>query len=761
MSWVRGFAISCAIGVYAALFQASSTTETPIGEIHFSRIAREYLPHRMQMIKGIGVNSISTYIFWNQHESTPGIFDFSGNADVAEFCRQAQREGLKVIIRPGPYVCGESDFGGLPWWLLKEPNMSVRGRDPKFLEHCRRYFRALGEQLAPLQVTKGGPIIMVQVENEYAGYGNSPEYIATLARYLREAGFEVPLFHSEMTGTIAQAKYPGMTCAIGFSDDASMHIAALRKLHPDAPSFCSEFYTGWFDCWGRRHAAEPTTDRLIKNLSWILENKVSFNLYMAHGGTSFGFTAGANNHPYRPTLTSYDYDAPISEAGWPTPKYFAIRELMQKHLPPGQKLPEIPPRNPVITIPPIELKEVAPLFANLAEPKKDYRPRSMELYDQPHGCILYRTKLPKGWGERLMVRDLHDYGLVFLDGEKIGTIERMRGQNSIVLPAREREMTLDLLIEAMGRVNFGSGLMDRKGITEKVEIVFNRSARELTGWEVYNFPLFSEDLSKLPFQKTTTSGPAFYRATFNLSETGDTFLNMRTWGKGVVWINGHNLGRFWNIGPQQTLYCPGPWLKKGRNELVVFDLNGPTVPAIAGLAEPVLNELNLSSRLHRKPGHTLELGSMEPVAKGYIQPTGEWQTIELLPVRARYICLEALDSHSKDPFTTIAELEFFDQNARSFYRDGWKVIYADSEEVEMEDGGADNAIDENPGTFWHTRWAEKPEPRHPHQIVIDLGREENVAGIRYLPRQDKNHGRINGYRIWVSRERFAGLTNSN
>jgi beta-galactosidase len=218
----------------------------------------------------------------------------------------------------------------------------------------------------------------------------------------------------------------------------------------------------------------------------------------------------------------------------------------------------------------------------------------MELYDQPHGCILYRTKLPKGRGERLMVRDLHDYGLVFLEGEKIGTIERMRGQNSIVLPAREREMTLDLLIEAMGRVNFGSGLMDRKGITEKVEIVFNRSARELTGWEVYNFPLFSEDLSKLPFQKTTTSGPAFYRATFNLSETGDTFLNMRTWGKGVVWINGHNLGRFWNIGPQQTLYCPGPWLKKGRNELVVFDLNGPTVPAIAGLAEPVLNELNFA-----------------------------------------------------------------------------------------------------------------------------------------------------------------------
>jgi beta-galactosidase len=296
---------------------------------------------------------------------------------------------------------------------------------------------------------------------------------------------------------------------VGFSRDAAKHFKDLRSIQPSGPLMCSEFYTGWYDSWGRRSSRGDLRPEAREALKWMLEHKASFNLYMAHGGTTFGFRSGANCAPYLPQPTSYDYSAPISEAGWETPKFHTMRELFAKHVAPSERLLEIPPRNPVIQIAPVKLAETASLFARLPRAKKEARPKCMEYFDQPHGCILYRTKLPASRGERLLISELHDYCLAFVDGKKIATLDRGRKQNSVVLPVREAEATLDLLVEALGRVNFGDYLHDRKGITEKVELVQGSDVRELTGWEVFNLALYDEDLATLKFQKGRTDLPAF------------------------------------------------------------------------------------------------------------------------------------------------------------------------------------------------------------------------------------------------------------
>jgi beta-galactosidase len=728
------------------------------GEMHYPRIPREYWSHRLQMARALGLNTVSTYVFWNVHEPPAGQFDFTGNADVAEFCRLAQRAGLKVIVRPGPYVCGEWDFGGLPWWLLKDSDVRVRTRQPHFLVACRRYLHEVGRQLAPLQVTKGGPIIMVQVENEYDGYGRDRQYPAALRSYLTEAGVDVPFFSSEMTWSLKRATGQDLFRAIGFSSKPEAEFNSLRAVQPSGPLMCSEFYTGWYDSWGRRSSRGDLQAEALGALTWLLEHKASFNLYMVHGGTTFGFRSGANCPPYLPQPTSYDYGAPISEAGWDTPKFHTLRALFTKHLTASEQLPDIPPRNPVMEIPPIELSEMAPLFAHLPKAKSAIRPQCMELFDQPHGCILYRTKLPVGGGERLVITELHDYGLVFVAGKKIATLDRGRKQNSTTLPARDAEVTLDLLVEALGRVNYGEYLHDRKGITEKVELMRGSDVRELTGWEVFNVPLYDGDLARLKFQKGKTDQPAFYRGRFNLREVGDTFLDLRTWGKGVAWVNGHNLGRFWDIGPQQTLYCPGPWLRKGANELIILELNGAQNHAVAGLSEPILDEVNpgATGKVHRKASQALNLTESQPIQSGVFPPGAALQTVTIAAAKGRYLCLEVLSSHSGDQYATCAELDFVGSNGKELARDQWKVVYADSEEVEAEDGSADNVLDSNPGTFWHTQW-QAAKPEHPHHLVIDLGREETLTGLRYLPRQDSPNGRIQGFRLFLSATPFPGL----
>ena len=728
------------------------------GEMHFSRIPREYWRHRLKMVRAMGCNTVCAYMFWNLHEPRPGRFDFTGANDVAEYCRLADEEGLKVILRPGPYACAEWDFGGFPWWLLKNQNIQLRTRDADYLKACRSYLIEVGKQLAPLQITRGGPIIMVQVENEYGSYGDDREYIGLLRDYLVEAGFDVPLFTCDGPVQLKNGTRPDLFSAVNFGANPEHAFRALRNIRPTGPLMCGEYYPGWFDRWGVPHRTGPTP-KILRELGWMLENQASFSIYMAHGGTSFGFTAGANSPPFRPQITSYDYDAPISEAGWATPKFHAIRELFSKHLLPGETLPAVPEPNPVIVISEIRLGQRAAMLSRLPHAITGPHPLPMEMHDQAHGLILYRTRLPAGPTGRLRVIGAHDLTFVYLDGKPVGILDRRHDQDTLLLPALEQEAALDLLVHAFGRINYGKNIHDRKGITGSVTLTRGAATSELTGWSTHLFPLLPADWKPLDFADSApeTHGPVYHCGTFVLEQTGDTFLDLRGWGRGVVWVNGHNLGRYWNLGPQQTLYCPGPWLQQGENEIVVLAFEPVERDTLTGLRQPVLNEIRAeaSPRSPRAKG-TLRLTQVHPLHQGSFDDGIAAQTIRFAPQNGRYFCLQALNSHPGDPHATCAELDLLDPAGHEIPRESWSVAYATSEEA-GDDGFAENVFDLQPTTIWHSRW-KGVKPKHPHAIVIDLGEIREVAGLRYLPRQDMPNGRIKDYRIYLRTEPFPDLT---
>lgn len=561
------------------------------GEMHFARIPREYWRHRLQMARAMGLNTVCAYMFWNQHESEPGQYNFEGMADVAAYVRMAQEEGLKVILRPGPYACAEWDFGGLPSWLLATPDIQVRCCDERYLAAVRRYLLRVGDELADLQIDKGGPIIMVQVENEYGSFGTDKNYLAALRDYSGEAGFSVPFFTCDGPHALERGTLPDVLPVINFGRDPKFHFEHLKEFRADIPIACGEYYPGWFDHWGGKHQLGET-DRVLEEIGAMARSGASFSIYMFHGGTSFGFGSGANfGDAFMPQTTSYDYDAPLSEAGHPTAKYCALREILGGELCGESALPAIPRTNPVIEIPLIRLTESAALLDNLPTPKRDVLPRSMEMYGQQHGCILYRTQIPAGSKGKLTIHELHDYGQVCINGQRIGSLDRRLKENSLQIEPIDSQgpLTLDILVEAMGRVNYGQQIIDRKGITERV-ILEDIYTVSLMGWDVFSLPLNEAHLGSLNFQPGEVSGPAFHRGTFSLTETGDTFLDMGRWSKGYVWVNGHNLGRYWEIGPQQTLYVPGPWLREGVNEVVVFDLETTGRQPLRALSHPILDQ---------------------------------------------------------------------------------------------------------------------------------------------------------------------------
>jgi len=559
------------------------------GELHFSRIPRAYWPHRLRMLRALGLNAVSPYIFWSVHEPAHGKYVFRGEADVAAFVRLAAAEGLKVLLRPGPYVCAEWDFGGLPPWLLATPDIRVRCCDPRFLAAARAWLLRLGRELAPLQSSRGGPIILVQVENEYGSYGDDQRYLAFVRDTLRAAGFTVPLFTCDGPDAFARGSVRGAFPVANFPLDPAGAFRKLRRFRPDAPLACGEFYPGWFDHWGKTHnRVKPA--RSTQVLGWMLERGVSFSLYMAHGGTSFGFSAGANTGPageYLPAVTSYDYGSPIDEGGRVTTKFRVLRRLFQRHS--ATPLPPVPAAPPLIAVPRFRLTESAALLDHLPRPQRDVQPRPMEAYGQSYGLILYRSKLWAGAAARLTIRDLHDYGQVYLDDHRVAVLDRRLGQNGVDVPARRRDQRLDILVEGMGRVNYGPHLLDRKGITQWVEFPTPYPAGVVMGWEIFNLPLDAAQLRRLRWKKSSARGPAFHRGYFSLRATGDTHLDLRGWIKGHVWVNGHHLGRFWRIGPQQTMYVPGCWLRRGRNEVIVLDLERVTRGSLAGLTVPVLD----------------------------------------------------------------------------------------------------------------------------------------------------------------------------
>jgi beta-galactosidase len=567
------------------------------GEMHYPRIPRAYWRDRIRKAKAMGLNTITTYVFWNVHEPRPGQFDFSGNLDIAEFVRTAQQEGMLVIVRPGPYVCAEWDWGGFPAWLAAIPEMKVRTSDARFLSAADRYIESVGRELQSLQMTRGGPIIMVQVENEYGAFGNDKVYLEAIRRMLRDAGFDVLYFTSDNPNAeyLANGTLPDVLSVINFDSNPEEAFAAFGRFRQNVPLMVGEYWVGWFDNWGGKHA-NVASERIVRHLDWLLTRGISFNLYMLHGGTSFGPMSGANSSdkdPYVPYVTSYDYDAPLDEAGRPTDKYHAVRNVIKNHLRSGETLAEVPDTVPLIELPEIAMTESASLLASLDKLSKAVRspkPMTMEAAGQSYGLILYRTRLPRDVQGTLEIKEVHDYALVFNGEKRSGTIDRSRRETSVNVAVKS-SAPLDILVEQMGRINYGRRVIgESKGITGSVAL----AGAELSGWEIYPLPL--DNLNGLTFKRRSQTKqepngpqttPTFYRGNFKVTQMGDTFLDMRGWGKGYVWINGRNLGRFWRIGPQQTLFLPAPWLKRGQNEIVILDLDGGGAQTVRGLRDPV------------------------------------------------------------------------------------------------------------------------------------------------------------------------------
>ncbi len=558
------------------------------GAMHYPRVPRAYWRDRMRKMRALGLNTLETYVFWDLHEPHPGEFDFRANLDLAAYIRMAQAEGLWVLLRPGPYICSEWDFGGLPAWLLGIPNMKVRSNTPEFLRPASAYLARVGKETADLQITRGGPILMVQVENEYGSFAHDHDYMQAVQHMIRDAGFDVTLYTSDGSSkqNLAGGTLDDCLSVINFGDTSNpeREFANFDAFRQNVPRMCGEFWVGWFDHWGEKHHTTAPA-RAAAGLEWMLSRGISFNLYMAHGGTSFGYMAGANfDRAYQPTISAYDYDSPIDEAGRTTPKFDAIRRVIRKHLPEGTALPELPAPLPMIAIPRFELRERAPVMAALTDPVHSASPLRMEKAGkrgQSYGLILYRTHIDRAMKGTLEVTEARDYAVISQGQRRFGDLDRRKRQSTVEVDL-EAGKPLDILVFNLGRVNFGPHLVDDfKGITEKVTL----NGEELTGWEIYCLP-FPEPGS-LRYSTGRASGPALYRGAFQLSQLGDTFLDLRGWGIGAVWVNGHNLGRYWKIGPQQTLFAPAPWLKAGPNEVIVLDLEEGGARSIAGLEDPV------------------------------------------------------------------------------------------------------------------------------------------------------------------------------
>ena len=554
------------------------------GEMHPARIPAEYWKHRIQMAKAMGCNTVSAYIFWNYHESEEGVFDFStGNHNIASFIKMVQDEDMWLILRPGPYVCAEWELGGIPPYLLRISDIRLRCMDPRYMAAAERYITRLAEEVRPFQITRGGPLLMIQIENEYGSFANDRNYLARLKEVWTANGIEVPTFTGDgpTTYMLEAGTLPGSAVGLD-SGSKPEHFELAAKMNPGVPVFSSETYPGWLTHWGESWA-KPDSASLIQEVKFLMDNKKSFNFYVIHGGTNFGFTAGANSggKGYEPDVTSYDYDAPINERGVATSKYMALRELIGSYLPKGKKLPDIPDPLPAIDIPIIFPTRFTSMWDNLPQPVNSVTPKPFEAYNQDYGLILYRTELIGHKQGKLTVTDVHDYATVFLNGEYIGRLDRREGINTIDIPeSKVANPVLEILVEGMGRINFAQYLIDRKGITDRVTL----NGMTLMNWKVFNLPMNEKFIYDLRSSGKMVNKPGiFYKGNFSLAIVGDTYFDVSGYKKGIVWVNGHNLGRYWEIGPQKRLFCPGTYLKPGLNEIIIFDLHLTDPKPITGI----------------------------------------------------------------------------------------------------------------------------------------------------------------------------------
>lgn len=566
------------------------------GAIHYFRVVPEYWVDRLQKLKACGFNTVETYVAWNVHEPQEGQFQFEGIADVVQFIELAGQMGLHVIVRPSPYICAEWEFGGLPAWLLKDSDLQLRCVDQAYLSKVDRYYDQLIPKLVPLLSTNGGPILAVQVENEYGSYGNDTSYLEYLRDGLVRRGIDVLLFTSDgptdemlIGGTIENVH-----ATANFGSHVPESFGKYREYRETEPLMCMEYWNGWFDHWMEPHHVRDGAD-VAAVLDEMLERGSSVNLYMFHGGTNFGFYSGANHiHTYEPTVTSYDYDAPLTEWGELTSKYEAVREVLRKHgVDPGGPLPEPIPKYSYGTV---KLTERASLFNQLdqlSEPIERTSIQPMEKFGQAYGFILYSTwvKGPRS-RQKLHIKEVRDRAQVFLDGKLLGVVERWDPKPLDISVPREGAR-LDILVENMGRINYGPHLRDPKGITEGV-LIDNQFQYN---WTVRPLPLQPESLASIRYEEGTASEvredtPEFHRGYFEAEEVGDTFLRIDGWKKGIAWINGFNLGRYWEVGPQRALYIPGPLLRKGRNEIVLFELHRcPEEASVTLIDQPDLGQI--------------------------------------------------------------------------------------------------------------------------------------------------------------------------
>ncbi|SDU11711.1 beta-galactosidase [Verrucomicrobium sp. GAS474] len=540
------------------------------GAIHYFRVVPEQWDDRLAKLKACGLNTVETYVCWNLHEPEPGLFDFSGRLDLVAFIEKAAALGLKVIVRPGPYICAEWDFGGLPAWLLRDPQMRVRCSYAPFLAAVDRFFGELLPRIAPLQSTRGGPVIAVQIENEYGAYGNDGAYLAHLRDATRRLGIESFLFTSDH-GVYLDV-LPELFRTANFGARVAENFAALRRSQPTGPLTCMEFWAGWFDQYGQeRPSRDP--EELASVLDEMLALGASVNFYMFHGGTNFGFLSGANcdEKGFDPRPTSYDYGALLSEAGDLTPKYKACRKVLAQH---GHGSGEGTfARSPRLATERFSPSASAPLFEVLPRLGKGVSsptPVPMEDLGQNHGFILYRTRLHEGGENRsLWLRGVRDRAWVFIDGKPVGVIGRDDAVPILSIGAA-KGATLDILVENMGRTNFGPWMHDRKGILDGVLL----DRKYLFGWTIHPLPL--DPLPELSFRPADgaawSAGPCFHEASLAIDDPQDTFLNLSAWAKGSVFLNGFNLGRYWNRGPHQSLFVPKPLLRQGENRLVLFEV---------------------------------------------------------------------------------------------------------------------------------------------------------------------------------------------